>query len=73
MIEIIRLHKQSKYNCVGCIPEIQCSNDDDVINMPEVQTLINKSYGKNLIVNICPFFDTYLLTYEVSKPKAILF
>lgn len=71
-VDISRVHKGSPYNCSGFIPEIVCSDREDVINMPEVQTLINNTYGKHLIVTVHTQNEIDYLQYDITKPKAIV-
>jgi len=71
-VEIIRIHKGSPYNCSHYIPEIIHHNKHEVINIPEVQNAINKTFGRKLIVNVSTDNDTTYLQYEIEKPKAII-
>jgi hypothetical protein len=73
-IQINREHKNSPYNCAAVIPEIECEDREEVINLPEVRKLINKTYGKRLVVHVIttiPWKSDWLM-YEVEKSKAIL-
>lgn len=71
-VEVNRVHKSSPYNCSGYIPEIGCSDREKVIDLPEVQALINNTYGKHFIVNIHTQNETDFLQYDIVKPKAIV-
>jgi len=72
-VHVCRIHKGSPYNLSAVIPEIRNENRDDVINTPDVQNLINKTYGKKLIVQVhTEKSDGYYLQYEVEKPRAVL-
>ncbi len=71
-VEICRVHKGSPFNCSAYIPEIVCENREDVIDLKEVDELINKTFGKSLIVNIYTQSETDLLRYEITKDRAIL-
>lgn len=71
-VEINRVHKKSPYNCSGYIPEIVCSDREKVIDLPEVQALINRTYGRHLIVNIHTESQRDFLQYEIVKPQAII-
>jgi hypothetical protein len=71
-IQINRVCKSSPYNCAAVIPAIECDNRGEIINLPEVQALINKTYGKKLIVQVLTPFETSYLQYEIVKSKAVL-
>lgn len=71
-VEIQRIHKSSPYNCAGYIPEIIHNDREKVIDLPEVQEAIDKTFGKKLIVIISSSNETSFLQYEIEKPKAIL-
>lgn len=71
-VEISRIHKGSPYNCVGYLNEVQCENENSVIDLPKVDDLINKTYGKKLIVTISQKGQVPYLQYEILKSKAIL-
>lgn len=71
-VTISRVHKSSPYNCVGYIPEIKAPTMEDVINLPEVDNLINKTYGKKLTVIVDSNRTIDFLEYDVIKPKAII-
>lgn len=72
-VELVRIHKSSPYNCSGYIPEIECDDEDQVINLPEVQSMIANTYGKNFIVNIFQLgvAITGHLQYKIEKLRAI--
>ena len=69
-VEINRVHKNSPYNCSGYIPGIECCDREKVIDLPEVQALINGTYGKHFIVNIHTESKTDFLQYEIVKSRA---
>ncbi len=67
-----RIHKSSPYNCSGYIGEIEGKNELEILNNKEVQELINKTYGKKFILQICPKNETHFFQFEIEKPKATL-
>ncbi len=74
-IIISRVHKGSPYNCSFVIPELQTDMPiDEVINHPEVNEAINRTFGKKLRVEIWELFtqSIALVGYEVEKTKAII-
>lgn len=72
-VELVRVHKSSPYNCSGYIPEIECDDEENVINLPEVQQMIANTFGKNMIVNIFELNApiTHHLQYKIEKLRAI--
>lgn len=71
-VEIVRVLKNSPFNCSGYIPDVICNNRNEVINLPIVQKLIDKTFGKHLIVNISSIDKNTFYQYEIKKTKAIL-
>jgi hypothetical protein len=74
-VEIGRIHKGSPYNCAAVIPKIECENREEVINLPEVQELMGKTFGRRLRVyvnTIEPYMGDFL-EYEFVKTRAITF
>lgn len=72
---ISRVHKGSPYNCSCVIPELQTDMPiDEVINHPEVNEAINRTFGKKLRVEIWELFaqSTAFVQYEVEKLKTII-
>lgn len=72
---ISRVHKGSPYNCSAVIPELQTDIPiDEVINHPEVDEAINRTFGRKLRVEIWELFaqSTAFVQYEVEKLKAII-
>lgn len=67
---INRVHKGSPYNVSHVIPELEVDDLDKVIFMKDVLTPIAETYGKKLIVQICPFGESFLYEYEIEKTKA---
>jgi len=70
-VEIRRVLKNSPYNVAEYLPEVICGNRDDVFNLPEVQKVINETYGKKLVVNVYTESEKDFLQYEVEKARAI--
>lgn len=71
-VQINRVHAGAPYNCAAYIPSVWCENEDDVINLPEVQKLINKTYGKRFTVHVMPVRGRSYLQYEVAKHRAVI-
>lgn len=72
-VHLCRVHKSSPYNVSAVIPEIINEDRNEVINMPEVQNLIKKTYGKMFYLFV--FTEEsggYHIRYEIEKTKAIL-
>ncbi|MGV0854636.1 hypothetical protein ACTS95_08030 [Empedobacter brevis] len=73
-IQISRIHKGSPYNVSTVIPRLKSTKTiESIIDLPEVDELINKTYGKHLIVHIHgenP--SSHYMQYEVTKSKAII-
>lgn len=65
-----RIHKSSPYNCSGYIQEIKGENEDVISEHPEVKKLINETYGKKFILQVCPKNETHFFQYEITKSKA---
>ncbi len=71
-ITLNRIHKGSPFNCSGYLPEVECNDIDNVYYLPEVQEMINKTFGKKFVLQVQEFGKTSFIQYEISKPKAIV-
>jgi phage anti-repressor protein len=53
-VQISRIHKHSPYNVSEFVPNVTGTNEDEIFNSPQIQELINKTFGNKLRVSIMP-------------------
>jgi anti-repressor protein len=53
-VQISRIHKHSPYNVTEFVPNVTGTNENEIFNSPEIQELINKTFGNKLVVSIIP-------------------
>ena len=70
-VQIIRIHKSSPYNVSEFLPNVTGTNIDEIFENPQVQKLIDKTFGKNLIISIIPIGGIAGQTdFKITKNKA---
>lgn len=70
-VQISRVYKSSPYNVSEFLPNVTGTNIDEVLESPQVQQLIGKTFGKNLIVSIIPIGGIAGQTdFKITKNKA---
>lgn len=72
-IFINRIHKSSPYNCANYFTTIvkDATTVDEIFNSATVQEKIKETFGKKLIVQICPLSGSSYSNYFIEKTKAI--
>jgi len=71
-VEINRVLKNSPYNVTHYLPNVKCINREDIINLPRIQKLINKTFGKSIVLTIHTPNEKSFLVYEITKKMAII-
>ncbi|MEI7488509.1 MAG: hypothetical protein WCJ72_14085 [Chryseobacterium sp.] len=75
-IEINRIHAGSPYNCAYPPTDIKLNAQtaDEAIHSPEIQDIINKTYGRELRVHVYSRESPRVphTIFHVSKSKALL-
>lgn len=69
-VQIKRVHKSSPYNVSEFLPNIEGTNEDEIFKSPQVQQLIDKTFGKNLIISIIPIGIAGQKDFTITKNKA---
>lgn len=69
-VQISRVHKSSPYNVSEFLPNVTGTNEDEIFKSQQVQQLIDKTFGKNLIISIIPIGIAGQTDFKITKSKA---
>ncbi|WP_295675692.1 hypothetical protein [uncultured Mucilaginibacter sp.] len=72
IVEVIRIAKNSPFNCIGFFPELIASDEDAAVNSPGVIACVCRSFGKNIKVVVSPMHEDTYTEYLFNKSAAVV-